>query len=365
MPRCPGPQPEPVASSASSSAQPARQDAAGSAVPPVPQQSSAVHGEERSGWRMPTRPAPEPEAEASSASSVAEPARQESAGRALPPRHDRVNAIFGTDDPSMAPLQEVLEQIGRQFLFDKVANIVASSTGCYELATGWLPCIVDKMEAFLEIVDNQRSKHLQRHPNLRFDAIFTCDHMKEVNRVWMEDHESWMNRDTLWNYKWLIEGRRRGAHQRAHKLRHSAFSAFLFQIIGNKHIVLASIQHPICRAAQPAGAIQRFMRALEEEKSSEAYQKRMQMSERLTEKRRALKNAAHTARQALVRGQKIHAAILQGSKQRAALSAMDRALVDDFISGMLARRRDECDAAFGWNREMRTAAGSVANRIGR
>ena len=36
----------------------------------------------------------------------------------------------------------------------------------------------------------------------------------------------------------------------------------------------------------------------------------------------------------------------------------------DFISGRLARVRDECDAAFGWNREMRIAAGSTAIRMG-
>ena len=76
----------------------------------------------------------------------------------------------------------------------------------------------------------------------------------------------------------------------------------VFQIIGNKHMVLASIQHPICSAAQPADVMQRFIRAWEEEKSSDDYKKRMQISERLTKERRALKNAAHAARQALVRG---------------------------------------------------------------
>ena len=149
------------------------------------------------------------------------------------------------------------------------------------------------------------------------------------------------------------------------QLQRSVFSAFVFQIIGNKHVVLASIQHPICSAAQPADAMQRFMRAWEEEKSSDDYKKRMQISERLTKERRALKNAAHAARQALVRGKKIDAAILRGSKQRAALSDQEKTILDDFICGKLARVRDERDAAFGWNREMRTAAGSTAIRIGR
>ena len=181
----------------------------------------------------------------------------------------------------------------------------------------------------------------------------------------MEDHESWMNGETIRNYNWWLEGTGKGDHQKAHQLRRNAFSAFVFQIIGNKHMMLAYIQHPICSAAQPADAIQRFMRAWEEEKSSDDYKKRMQISERLTKERRALKNAAHAARQALVRGRKIHAAILRGSNQRAALSDLDNALLDDFICGRLDRVRDECDAAFGWNREMRTAAGSAANRMRR
>ena len=111
--------------------------------------------------------------------------------------------------------------------------------------------------------------------------------------------------------------------------------------------------------------MQRFVRAWEEEKASDEYKKRMQISERLTKERRALKNAAHAAREAPVRGRNIHAAILQGSKHRTALSDQDKALLDDFICGRLAHVRDECDAAFGWNREMRTAAGSTASRMGR
>ena len=167
------------------------------------------------------------------------------------------------------------------------------------------------------------------------------------------------------NYNWWLEETGKGNHQKAHQIRRSAFSAFVFQIIGNKHGVMASIQHPISSAAQPAKKFQDFMSAWEDEKSSDDYKKRMQISERLTKERRALKNAAHAARQALVQCRTIHAAILRGSKQRAALSDQDTALLDDFTCGRLARVRDDCDAAFGWNKEMRTAAGSTAIRIGR
>ena len=174
-----------------------------------------------------------------------------------------------------------------------------------------------------------------------------------------------MNDVTKSKYNLCLKEPGRGNNQKAHQLRRSAFSAFVFQIIGNKHVVLAAIQYPISSAAQPEYAVKRFMSAWQKEKLSEEYNKRKQISEQLTKERRALKNAAHAARQALVRSRKIHAAILRGSNQRAALSDQDKALLDDFTCGRLARVRDECDVAFGWNREMRTAAGSTANRMGR
>ena len=111
-----------------------------------------------------------------------------------------------------------------------------------------------------------------------------------------------MNAETRINYNGWLEEPGKGNNQRAHQLRRSAFSAFVFQIIGNKHVVLAAIQYPISSAAQPEYAVKRFMSAWQQEKLSEDYKKRKQISEELTKERRALKNAAHAARQALVRG---------------------------------------------------------------
>ena len=111
-----------------------------------------------------------------------------------------------------------------------------------------------------------------------------------------------MNDVTKSKYNFYLKEPGRGNNQKAHQLRRSAFSAFVFQIIGNKHVVLAAIQYPISSAAQPANAFQRFMSAWQKEKLSEEYKKRMQISERLTKERRDLRNAAHAARQALVRG---------------------------------------------------------------
>ena len=107
------------------------------------------------------------------------------------------------------------------------------------------------------------------------------------------------------------------------------------------------------------------MTAWEQERSSDAYKKRVQVSQRLTDERRELKNAAHAARQAFARATRINDAILRGSKLRNDLSNDEKALLADFNSGSLIRIRDECDAAFGWNKQMRDAAGSAAARVGR
>ena len=154
--------------------------------------------------------------------------------------------------------------------------------------------------------------------------------------------------------------------QHAHQLRRKVFSAFLFQVIGNKHVLLAAIQHPICSAAQPATILQKFMAAWELEKNSDDYKKRVQVSERLTEERRQLKKSnAHAARQEVARGQMINADILCGVRVWRSLSDREKVLLDDFNSGKLHRARDACDEAFGWNKEMRSAAGSAASRVGR
>ena len=80
----------------------------------------------------------------------------------------------------------------------------------------------------------------------------------------MNDHASWMNSETLQNYERWHNGCGKGDRQKAHSLRRSAFSAYLFQIIGNTHVLLWCIQHPICSDAQPADELRRLMTAWEE-----------------------------------------------------------------------------------------------------
>ena len=66
-----------------------------------------------------------------------------------------------------------------------------------------------------------------------------------------------------------------------------------------------------------------------------------------------------------MRGGKINGAIMRGDRTWGDLGDAEKALLDDFNSGNLQRVRDECDEAVGWNRDMRSAAGSAACRLSR
>ena len=110
--------------------------------------------------------------------------------------------------------------------------------------------------------------------------------------------------------------------------------------------------------------MQQFMTAWNEEKLSEDYKKRVQISVQSTLERRFLKRAAHTARQNLVQAAKSNCAIRSGRQDLRNLSRTERRLLDDYNSGELARIRDACDAAVGWNKQKRIAVGSAAARVG-
>ena len=188
------------------------------------------------------------------------------------PATPRVNAIFGSDASAKTALHKVLEKINRDFLFGKVANIVPSSDECFEAAAA--PRITEKLEEFLRVIEEQRANQLRRTPGLASDAIFTDSHMQEIQNEWMNDYGSWMHAETVQEYERFRNGRCKGDAHKAHRLRRSAFSTYLFQIIGNKHVVLASIRHPICSAAQPADAMQRFMDACSAAQPADAIQQR-------------------------------------------------------------------------------------------
>ena len=121
--------------------------------------------------------------------------------------------------------------------------------------------MISKLEEFLRVVEEQRENHLRRTPGLDPDRIFSEADMREILKRWVDDYRSWMNAQTVQQYERLRAGRNKGDGQKARALLRSAFSTYQFQVLGNKHLLRAFIQHPLCSAAQPAAAIRQFIAA--------------------------------------------------------------------------------------------------------
>ena len=86
-----------------------------------------------------------------------------------------------------------------------------------------------------------------------------------------------------------------GKGQGAHQSRRSAFSAYLFQILGNKHIVLAMIRSPCTCAAQ----LRHFITEWRQYKETDEYNKTVADSCRKTAEQTARKERAHILRRQL------------------------------------------------------------------
>ncbi len=67
---------------------------------------------------------------------------------------------------------------------------------------------LEKLESFLEIIEDQRARHLERNPRIPADAIFSDEDMQEIHKTWMEKGD-WMSVDTASKYSELL--RTRGA----------------------------------------------------------------------------------------------------------------------------------------------------------
>ena len=134
--------------------------------------------------------------------------------------------------------------------------------------------------------------------------------MREIYNTWLNDHTSWMNAKKLHTYELQLASTDWGAEQRAHQMRRSAFSAYLFHLFGSRHILLACIQHPICSGSQPEPSwIPSFVQAWDSEKTSPDYQKRREISKTFKRPRTKLNNDTQAARQVLAHAREIKAAI--------------------------------------------------------
>ena len=95
-------------------------------------------------------------------------------------------------------------------------RIVATRHGCYDAAIT-VPQL-QKMETFLDITEDQRARHLGRHPQLDNNSVFSEEDMKDICNTWMNDHTSWMNKEKLREYELLLNSTDQEAEQRAHQM---------------------------------------------------------------------------------------------------------------------------------------------------
>ena len=77
-----------------------------------------------------------------------------------------------------------------------------------------------------------------------------------------------------------------------------------------------------------------------------------------------MKHAAHQARRNLTLGQQIDKAIRTNKRKWMDVDPTEKDLLDEYNQGKLTRMQKTCDDAFGWNRFLKSAAGSGASRLG-
>ena len=156
-------------------------------------------------------------------------------------------------------------------------GVLSTAAGYYDAAST-LPRL-HKLESFIEIVRDQRARHLCRHQNLSVHRVFDEHDMKEIRNLWMNDHTSLMKEQRLEEYEKLLDSTHPGAKQGCYQTRESAFNACLFQVLGNKHIPMACIQYPVYESHELVPSwVPRFMQGWATERMPPDYQRRREVS---------------------------------------------------------------------------------------
>ena len=99
----------------------------------------------------------------------------------------RLNALLKSD--KNVALQHVLEKISQQHMWNQLSKNMATASYTYEEAASLPP--MEELGACLEVVETQRALHLQRHPYMDTNAVFSYYDIQEIFNAWMEDG-SWM-----------------------------------------------------------------------------------------------------------------------------------------------------------------------------
>ena len=130
-----------------------------------------------------------------------------------------------------------------------------------------------RIKHVLDLVDDIRMAYIHEdmtkcsptNPlDVPIDKVLTDDDMRQVFNTWRNNHEDWMDEETLRMLPQLTRKKRQA------KI-HQAFSTMQFQLLGNKHLIHYLIKYPLRSAEQRADAIKAFLEEWEVHCQSEEY----------------------------------------------------------------------------------------------
>ena len=80
--------------------------------------------------------------------------------------------------------------------------------------------------------------------------------MQEINEDWINDYTSWMSKENQRAYEQQLASTDRRGRQRYHHMRRQTSNAFLSEVIGNNHVLLAVINHMCARSVSALTRLQ-------------------------------------------------------------------------------------------------------------
>ena len=311
------------------------------------------------------------------------PKRNRCSSATLTPHTDKLMETLAEHEDNH---QGLLDDLARFFLFNKLRYVDAATDDSRPLAQSLKPTA--RLETFLQICEEKRNHHIAKKqrrsdmmpPDMQ-GMIFDDGDMQEIYNDWLEDFPTWMIPDKQQQYLRLVEaadekakekkgkgkekgkekkGKGSGPGQKAHQLRRSAFSAYQFQIIGNKHMVHAMIRTGLGSADQPATQLPQFITSWNAYKESDEYRKALQDSVKKTDEQCQLKAAAHTARRRLQQGSRLQKQLMTDAFMWKDLTTAEQELVNAFANNSLRVAVVKANEAYGFNKETRPRGSSIA-----
>ena len=153
----------------------------------------------------------------------------------------------------------LLDELAETFMFGDVAHINVHG----DRVDRRMPLAM-KAEDLLEVTEAQRHRHYERlrarrDPRTMLYNLesfwFSNDDMKEIFNEWKKDYKSWLHAASISQYESLL----RTYPQGAHKLLHSRYHTYLFQLFGSKVLTHKFIELPLCSAERPAAIIRELV----------------------------------------------------------------------------------------------------------